>query len=84
MVCQKSDCFIVARKGVKASGAKGAASYRSRRGSIRTQDVKTYGTGRKGNKESVMELATEGNLKSRMRENCTSGSVRGAEVGNMG
>jgi hypothetical protein len=54
MVCQKSDCFIVAGKGVKASGAKGAASYRSQSGSIRTQEVTTYGTGSKGNKESAI------------------------------
>src|SRR5665648_323583 len=31
MVCQKSDCFIVVRKPVKAGGAKGAASCRSQR-----------------------------------------------------
>ena len=33
MACQKSDCPIVVRKPVKAGGAKGAASNRSRRGS---------------------------------------------------
>ena len=33
MACQKSDCLIVVRKPVKAGGAKGAASSRSRRGS---------------------------------------------------
>ena len=32
MACQKSDCLIVARKPVKAGGAKGEASNRSRRG----------------------------------------------------
>ena len=33
MACQKSDCPIVVRKPVKAGGAQGAASNRSRRGS---------------------------------------------------
>ena len=33
MVCQKSDCLVVAMKPVKAGGAKGAANNRSRSGS---------------------------------------------------
>ena len=49
MACQKSDCLIVARKPVKAGGAKGAASSRSRRGS-------SVGTG--GRK--AMEQETKG------------------------
>ena len=49
MACQKSDCLIVARKPVKAGGAKGAASSRSRRGS-------SVGTG--GRK--TMEQETKG------------------------
>lgn len=31
MVCQKSDCLIVAMKSVKADGAKGTANNRSQR-----------------------------------------------------
>ena len=49
MACQKSDCLIVARKPVKAGGAKGAAGSRSRRGS-------SVGTG--GRK--TMEQETKG------------------------
>ena len=49
MACQKSDCPIVVRKPVKAGGAKGAASSRSRRGS-------SVGTG--GRK--TMEQETKG------------------------
>lgn len=49
MACQKSDCLIVARKPVKAGGAKGAASSRSRSESIsgtggqRTMEQETKG-----------------------------------------
>ena len=49
MACQKSDCLIVVKKPVKAGGAKGAASSRSRRGS-------SVGTG--GRK--TMEQETKG------------------------
>ena len=49
MACQKSDCLIVARKPVKAGGAKGTASSCSRRGS-------SVGTG--GRK--TMEQETKG------------------------
>lgn len=49
MACQKSDCLIVVGKPVKAGGAKGAASSRSRRGS-------SVGTG--GRK--TMEQETKG------------------------
>ena len=49
MACQKSDCLIVVRKPVKAGGAKGAASNRSRRGnSVGTGGRKTMEQEAKG------------------------------------
>lgn len=54
MACQKSDCLIVARKPVKAGGAKGEASNRSRRGnSDGTGGRKTMEQEAKGNKVPV-------------------------------
>ena len=49
MACQKSDCFIVARKPVKAGGAKGAAGSRSLSGSnVGTRGRKTMEQETKG------------------------------------
>jgi len=76
MVSWESDQLIVAMKQGNACGAKGLA------GEPRSRDTSSgHGTGqRKSTKLASMTHSTEGEevvLKSRMREICTSGSVRG-------